>query len=427
MHHLKIDPERLWNALEQTASFGGTPDGGVRRLTLSIEDLAVRDWFRSSCEKLGCTVSVDEVGNMFAVRPGADAEALPIAMGSHLDTQPTGGRFDGILGVLAGLEVLRTLHEGGLETQRPLMLVNWTNEEGARFAPAMLGSGVYAGVFERDFADNRVDAEGVRFSDAIEAIGYRGSVPIGEPKFAAMFELHIEQGPVLERENIDIGVVTGVQAMRWYDLTITGREAHAGTTPMNMRIDALTDAARILVEADRLARDMGGLATTGQLSISESSRNVVPGKVIMSLDLRHEQDETLDEMERRVRAFIASICGERAELVPIWQSPAVHFDAHCLTAIREGAREAGTSMREIVSGAGHDSVNISKVVPTAMIFIPCRDGLSHNPLEFASKQHCAIGAQALLNAVLNYDRSSAGAEEAHARDKVRTLIGGQEA
>lgn len=404
MQILKIDPERLWNTLEETASFGGTPQGGVRRLTLSIEDQRMRDWFRSSCEKAGCTVSVDEVGNMFAIRPGSDAEALPIAVGSHLDTQPTGGRFDGILGVLAGLEVLRTLHDSGYETRRALMLVNWTNEEGARFAPAMLGSGVYAGVFDRHFADSREDADGIRFSEAIEAIGYRGSLPAGEQKFAAMFELHIEQGPVLERENIDIGIVTGVQAMRWYDLTITGREAHAGTTPMNMRIDALLDAARILIEAEKLAKDMGGLATTGQLSIPASSRNVVPGNVKMGLDLRHVRDDVLEEMERKMRSVVASICGpDRAQLVSIWQSPAVRFDEGCLGAIRAGAYEAGARVREIVSGAGHDSVNISKVAPTAMIFIPCRDGLSHNPLEFASKGQCALGAQTLLNALLSYD------------------------
>lgn len=404
MHNLKINPERLWSTLEETASFGGALHGGVRRLTLSIEDRRVRDWFRSSCEKVGCMVSVDEVGNMFAVRPGKDTKALPIAVGSHLDTQPTGGRFDGILGVLAGLEVLRTLHDSGCETRRPLMLVNWTNEEGARFAPAMLGSGVYAGVFDRQFADSREDADGIRFSEAIEAIGYRGLLPAGTQKFAAMFELHIEQGPVLERENVDIGIVTGVQAMRWYDLTITGREAHAGTTPMNMRVDALTDAARILIGAEKLAKDMGGLATTGQLSIPTSSRNVVPGNVVMSLDLRHEQDDVLEEIEQQVRALIASICGpDRAQLVSIWESPAVRFDEDCLDAIRSGANEAGARMREIVSGAGHDSVNISKVAPTAMIFIPCRDGLSHNPLEFASKGQCALGAQTLLNALLVYD------------------------
>lgn len=408
MQNLEINADRLWQSIQETAGIGGTPDGGVRRLTLSEEDRLVRDWFRTQCEALGCTVSVDEVGNMFAVSPGSKVGALPIAMGSHLDTQPAGGKFDGILGVLAGLEVLRTLHESSRRTNRPLMLVNWTNEEGARFAPAMLGSGVHAGVFDRAFADSRRDADGVRFADAIDAIGGRGSVPAGETRFAAMFELHIEQGPILEREEIEIGAVTGVQAMRWYDVAITGRQAHAGSTPMEMRLDALMDASRILVAVDRLARDMGGLATVGQLSISAGSRNIVPGRVDMSVDLRHERDDMLQEMERQMRDIATAVCGpDRIDIATIWQSPAVRFNETCLRAVREGAREAGASLRDIVSGAGHDSVNISRIVPTAMIFVPCRDGLSHNPLEFASRDQCAVGAQTLLNAVLLHDRDLA--------------------
>ncbi|MFK3668275.1 Zn-dependent hydrolase [Ochrobactrum teleogrylli] len=404
LHKLKINADRLWATLAETASFGGTLQEGVRRLALSIEDQHVRDWLVSSCKEVGCSVSVDEVGNMFALRPGSDTGALPIAVGSHLDTQPTGGRFDGILGVLSGLEIMRTLHDYDYKTRSPLMLVNWTNEEGARFAPAMLGSGVHAGVFDREFAYSREDADGIRFSDALEASGYRGSLPVGEQKFAAMFEVHIEQGPVLEREDFDIGIVTGVQAMRWYDLTITGCEAHAGTTPMNMRSDALMGAAHILIETERLAKDMGGLATIGQLSIPASSRNVVAGNVVMSIDLRHERDDVLEEMESKLRAILMSICGpDRARLVSIWESPAVRFDDGCLGAIRSGAYDANAHAREIVSGAGHDSVNISKIAPTAMIFIPCRDGLSHNPLEYASKDHCALGTQTLLNAVLSYD------------------------
>lgn len=402
MHNLKIDGERLWNTIMETAAFGGTPDGGVRRLTLSEEDRTVRDWFRRKAEALGCSISVDDVGNMFAIRPGTDAEALPIAIGSHLDTQPTGGKFDGILGVLAGLEILQTLQDAGYQTSRPLMVVNWTNEEGARFSPAMLGSGVYAGVFDRSYADSRMDAEGISFSDAIEAIGYRGETTVGAPRFAAMFELHIEQGPVLEREAFDIGAVTGVQAMRWYDLVVTGRESHAGSTPMNMRQDALADAASLILAAQDIARRHGGMATTGQIGIANPSRNVIPGKVTLSLDLRHENDDTLQAMEQDVRAIMQWQCGERAVLTTIWDSPAVHFDAGCLAAIRDGAAAAGASHRNIVSGAGHDSVYISRVASTAMIFIPCKDGLSHNPAESATREQCTLGAQTLLNAILAY-------------------------
>ncbi|QRM57876.1 Zn-dependent hydrolase [Sinorhizobium sp. BG8] len=402
MQNLTIDGDRLWQTIMETAAFGATSDGGIRRLTLSQEDKQMRDWFRAQCEALGCTVTVDTVGNMFALRPGRNADALPIAIGSHLDTQPTGGKFDGILGVLAGLEVFRALHATGYETEQPLVLVNWTNEEGSRFAPAMLGSGVHAGVFDRDFADSRTDIDGVSFGQAIDEIGYRGQTPIGSTRFAAMFELHIEQGPILEREGIDIGIVTGVQAMRWYDLTITGQEAHAGSTPMDMRHDALVDAAKILLAAQEAARELGGLATTGQLAIASPSRNVIPGRVTISLDLRHEHDEELERLEGEVVSFIEQCCGDRAELRTIWNSPAVRFDPSCLDAIRAGAHQSGVSTREIVSGAGHDSVYVSKVTPTAMIFVPCKDGLSHNPAESATQSQCAQGAQVLMNAILSY-------------------------
>ena len=397
----KINLERLWRTIMETATFGRTHDGGIRRLTLSQEDREVRDWLRLQGEALGCTVSVDAVGNMFLLWPGRNAESLPLAIGSHLDTQPTGGKFDGILGVLAGLEVLRTLDDAGIETENPLLLVNWTNEEGSRFAPAMLGSGVHAGVFDQEFANGRIDASGVSFSEAIDEIGYRGDAPVGTTRFAAMFELHIEQGPVLEREGADIGVVTGVQAMRWYDLAITGEEAHAGSTPMSMRTDALADAASILLGAQRVARKFGGLATTGQLTVGTPSRNVVPGRVTMSLDLRHESDSELDRMEAEVKSLVHERCGERGDLQTIWNSPAVRFDIQCVQAVRTAARRCGASTRDIVSGAGHDAAYVSRVAPTAMIFVPCKGGLSHNPAESATPEHCALGAQVLLETVLD--------------------------
>src|SRR5437763_4363000 len=238
MKNLNIDAERLWGELMETARIGATHKGGICRLTLTDLDRQVRDWFKSQCEALGCTVSVDEVGNMFALRAGRRADVKPIAIGSHLDTQPTGGKFDGVLGVLGGLEVLKTLHDLGYETNAPLLLVNWTNEEGARFAPAMLGSGVFAKVFDRAYADSREDRQGGKFGEALEAIGYRGSVKAGDVPIGAMFELHIEQGPILEAEGKVIGVVQGVQGMRWYDVTVTGREAHTGSTPMQLRKNA---------------------------------------------------------------------------------------------------------------------------------------------------------------------------------------------
>ncbi|NSZ60082.1 Zn-dependent hydrolase (plasmid) [Agrobacterium tumefaciens] len=415
MQNLMIDGDRLWQTIMETAALGATADGGVRRLTLGEEDKQVRDWFRDECEAVGCTVEVDEVGNMFARRPGRSADALPIAIGSHLDTQPTGGKFDGILGVLAGLEIFRTLHAAGYETEMPLMLVNWTNEEGARFAPAMLGSGVHAGVFDKAFADSRTDADGVSFAEAIEDIGYRGTMPIRQIRFAAMFELHIEQGPVLERENADIGIVTGVQAMRWYDLAIRGREAHAGSTPMDMRCDALADAASIILETQAAARSLGAMATTGQLSIISPSRNVIPGHVTLSLDLRHESDEELDRLEAAVSHLIAKQCGERAHLEVVWNSPAVRFDPRCIQAVREAAEKSHATTSEIVSGAGHDSVYVSRVAPTAMIFIPCKDGVSHNPAESAEKDQCTMGTQVLLETIIAYQSSMASEQQTFQR------------
>jgi len=392
--NLKIDADRLWDTLMETARFGGTPEGGVRRLTLSEEDRQVRDWLRDACEALGCTVTVDELGNMFAYRAGSDPEALPVAMGSHLDTQPTGGKFDGVLGVLAGLEVLRTLDEAGYVTRRPLMLVNWTNEEGSRFSPAMMASGAHAGVFTPDYINARTDAGGVSFGDA----------PIGSVKLGAMFELHIEQGPVLEAADDTIGIVTGVQGMRWYDLVVEGRAAHSGTTPMALRRDALCAAAHVILEARRLALEHGALATVGEIGVVEASRNVVPGEVRLTLDVRHPDSAVLDRVETAMADFLSGpmFRDTPARMTRIWDSPPVSFDAACIAAVAAGAAAEGFSAREIVSGAGHDAVYTARVMPTSMIFVPCKDGLSHNPAESATPEHCAAGAQTLLNAVVAY-------------------------
>jgi N-carbamoyl-L-amino-acid hydrolase len=410
--NLAIDPQRLWGSLMETARFGGTPKGGICRLTLSDADKAVRDWFKAEVEALGCTLTVDEVGNMFALRPGRRPDLPPIAMGSHLDTQPTGGKFDGVLGVLAGLEVLRTLNDVGLETEAPLMLVNWTNEEGSRFAPAMLCSGVYAGVFDRAYADSRLDRDGVSFGSALEAIGYRGAAKAGAVSFGAMFELHIEQGPILEAEAKTIGVVTGVQGMRWYEATVTGREAHTGSTPMRLRRNALVAAARLVEAVDRIAHTHAplGVGTVGLMEVKPNSRNVIPGEVFMSIDIRHPDDAVLAGMETALEAAIADTRqpGLDVALSRIWDSPAVHFDPACVAAVRAGAAQAGLSSRDIVSGAGHDAAYIARVAPTTMIFVPCAEGLSHNEAESASFADCGAGAQVLLNAVLVYDQRHVG-------------------
>ena len=405
--NIKIDGDRLWSSIMETAGFGGTADGGVRRLTLSAEDAQVRAWLTDQVTALGCRVEIDQLGSMFIRREGRNPDLAPIAMGSHLDTQPTGGKYDGILGVLGGLEVLRTLHDLGVETEHPLLLVNWTNEEGARFAPAMLCSGVHAGVFSIDHALSRKDRDGVTFAQALDSIGARGDLAVGATRMAAMFELHIEQGPVLEREEKTIGIVTGVQGARWYDITLTGRAAHAGSTPMTMRQDAMMAAARIIVALPDLAVARGGYAAVGEIAITEPSRNVIPGRVTFSLDLRHVDETGLEAMEAALRALLATESAFAPELIPVWVSPPVSFHKDCIAAVREAARDLGLPAREIVSGAGHDSVYVSKVAPTSMIFVPCKDGVSHNPAESATQADCTAGTQVLLDAVLRADKTLA--------------------
>jgi N-carbamoyl-L-amino-acid hydrolase len=406
--NLTIDAQRLWDNLMETAKFGATPKGGIKRLTLSDEDKMVRDWFKAQCEALGCTVSVDEVGNMFARRPGRSNDLPPVCMGSHLDTQPTGGKFDGVLGVLGALEAMRTLHEQGYETNAPLEIVNWTNEEGSRFAPAMLASGVFAGVFSPDYAYERSDREGKTFGDELARIGYCGEEKAGARRLGAMFELHIEQGPILEDESKMIGVVTGVQGMRWYEVTVTGQESHTGATPMYLRRNALLGAARMIEAIDAVGqKHQPGVATVGLIENRPNSRNVVPGEVFFTVDLRHPDEEVLGAMERAFRdaleATLPALNLTYDEKM-IWNSPAVKFAPDLIDCVREGAAKAGFAMRDMVSGAGHDAAYIARVAPTTMIFVPCAGGLSHNEAESTSFEECAAGAQVLLNAVVEYDR-----------------------
>ncbi len=407
--NLRIDPDRLWATVMDTAKIGGTEKGGICRLTLTDLDRQVRDWFVAACREAGCAVTIDDMGNIFARRPGRDNSLKPIAIGSHLDTQPTGGKFDGVIGVLAGLEVLRTLNDAGFETNAPIEVIDWTNEEGSRFAPAMLSSGVFAGAFDRDYAYARTDREGKSFGAELARIGYRGETPCGAHRLAAHFELHIEQGPILEAEGRSIGIVTGVQGMRWYEVTVTGSESHAGSTPMPLRKDALLAASRMVVavNAVALAHAPDAVATVGLLESRPNSRNVIPGAVFFTIDLRHPSDAVLAAMEADTEAAlrgIAAASGIDVGIERVWDSPAVRFDADCVAAVRDAAAGAGHPAREIVSGAGHDSAYIARVAPTTMIFVPCEKGLSHNEAERAEPAHVAAGAEVLLRAVLATDQ-----------------------
>lgn len=398
----------------ETAEIGKTAKGGIKRLTLTDLDRQVRDWFISAAKEAGCSVVIDQMGNIFATRPGRNNELPAVACGSHLDTQPTGGKFDGILGVLAGLELIRTLNDVGYDTEAPVMVVNWTNEEGSRFAPAMVSSGVYAGAFDLDYAYDRTDRDGVRLGDALAEIGYRGELPVGNQPIGSFFELHIEQGPILEAESKAIGVVTGAQGTRWYDVSITGRESHAGTTPMDMRFDALAAAAELTLTVERIAKEQSppGVGTIGEVVITEPSRNVVPGKVAITIDMRHPQAGALAAMDQAMRDAASKIASNRSlgvEVEEIWYSPPLEFDPDCVALVRAAAERQGGGHREIVSGAGHDACYLSRVVPTAMVFVPCKDGISHNEIEHAEFDDCAAGANVLMQAMLA--RANASVDE----------------
>jgi N-carbamoyl-L-amino-acid hydrolase len=402
--NLTVDGARLWASLMEMARIGATDKGGVCRLALTDLDRESRDLFVRWCEDAGCSVRVDPMGNIFARRAGRDASLPPVATGSHLDSQPTGGRFDGVYGVLAGLEVIRTLNDHDVHTAAPVELVVWTNEEGARFPPAMVGSGVYAGVFDLDYGHSRQDLDGKRLGEELERIGYKGDAAMGEA-FGAFFETHIEQGPILEAAGHSVGVVTGAQGTRWYDVVLTGAECHAGPTPMERRRDALAAAAALLARIYALAHDNPphGRATVGEFRCYPGSRNTVPGRVELTVDLRHPDASVLETMHAglgRACEEVAAASGVQVALDLIWDSPPVAFDADCIAAVRRGAELLGYSHMDAVSGAGHDAVYISRITPTAMVFIPCEDGISHNESENATPEHVTAGANVLLHAML---------------------------
>ncbi|SHF61889.1 N-carbamoyl-L-amino-acid hydrolase [Microbulbifer donghaiensis] len=402
---LRIDGARLWDSLMEMARIGATPAGGCNRQALTDEDKQGRDLFLRWCRDIGCEIRIDRMGNMFARRAGIDSAVPPVITGSHLDTQPTGGKFDGVYGVLAGLEVLRTLDERGIKTRAPLEVVVWTNEEGARFSPAMIGSGVWAGEFSLDYGHSRTDKSGATIGAELERIGYLGDEPAEPRPITAAFETHIEQGPILEKQDQLIGVVTGVQGIRWYDVTFWGTPCHAGPTPMEDRRDPVQALAWLCERLYSEVKAYSGDArmTCGDLRAEPGSRNTVPEKVVLALDLRHPQPEGLEHLHRtlyRLAEQVEEATGAAIDVREEWHSPPVVFDETCIEAVNSAVKQLGYSHRRMVSGAGHDSVYVSRVAPVSMIFVPCAGGLSHNEAESAEPEHLEAGCNVLLHAML---------------------------
>ena len=409
VERLTVNGQRLWDSLMTLAQVGATAKGGVCRLALTDLDRQGRELFVHWAREAGCTIRVDRIGNIFARRAGRDPARPAIATGSHIDTQPTGGKFDGNFGVLAGLEVVRTLNDLGLQTQAPIEVCVWTNEEGSRFVPVMMGSGVWAGAFPLAHALAARDRDGTSVRDALDSIGFSGTSPAavadGAPVFGAYFEAHIEQGPVLEDAGVTLGAVTGALGQRWYDVTVTGMEAHAGPTPMRLRRDALLAATHLMQEviAIALREQPHGRGTVGSVDVFPNSRNVIPGRVRFSVDLRHATDDGLARMDSALRAAIAEAPRRfpvQAGVEQVVCFEPVAFAPHLVDAVRAGAKRLGLSCTDIVSGAGHDAVYVARRAPTAMIFVPCKDGVSHNEIEDARPEHLTAGADVLLHAML---------------------------
>jgi N-carbamoyl-L-amino-acid hydrolase len=403
--NVKVNGRRLWDSLMEMAKIGATPKGGVCRLALTDLDKQGRDLFVKWCTEAGCTIAVDRMGNIFARRAGRNNDLPPVMMGSHLDSQPTGGRFDGVYGVLAGLEVVRSLNDMGYQTEAPIEVAVWTNEEGSRFAPAMVSSGVFAGVFDEEYGLSRADTEGRTMGQELARIGYAGDLPVGKRKVGAYFEAHIEQGPILEAENKTIGVVTDAQGQRWYEIVFTGQESHAGPTPMPRRRDALVGAARVIDEVNKIGLRYApyACATVGMVQVHPNSRNVIPGRVFFTVDFRNPDDAILSQMDAELRAAVERIATEAKldyELKQIFYYAPIKFDATCVSAVRKATGEMGYSNRDMVSGAGHDACYLAKAAPTSMIFVPCIDGISHNEVEDAKPEWIEAGCNVLLRAAV---------------------------
>ena len=403
--NLKINGERLWDSLMEMARIGPGVAGGNNRQTVTDEDGEGRALFQKWCTDAGCEMGLDQMGNMFARREGTDPDALPVYVGSHLDTQPTGGKYDGVLGVLGGLEIIRTLNDMGIKTKHPIVVTNWTNEEGTRYAPAMLSSGVFAGVHTQDWAYDREDAEGKTFGDELQRIGWRGEEEVGARRMHAFFELHIEQGPILEAEGKDIGVVTHGQGLSWTQVTVTGKDSHTGSTPMPMRKNAGLGMARILEKVDEIAWSHAphAVGAAGHIDVYPNSRNVIPGRAVFTVDFRSPDLAVIEDMEARLRTEAERICSEMGlgvEFEKVGGFDPVEFDETCVQAVRGAAERLGYSHRDLISGAGHDACWINRVAPTAMVMCPCVDGLSHNEAEEISPDWAAAGANVLFHAVV---------------------------
>lgn len=403
--NLKIDGARLWDSLMEMAKVGPGVAGGNNRQTLTDEDAEARALFQQWCDEAGLTTSVDQMGTMFACREGADPDLPAVYVGSHLDTQPTGGRFDGVLGVLGGLEIVRSLNDLGIRTRHPIVVTNWTNEEGSRFAPAMMASGVFAGVIDQAWAYDRRDADGARFGDELDRIGWKGDEPVGTREIKAFFELHIEQGPILEAEEVDIGVVTHGQGLRWIECTVTGKAAHTGTTPMAARRNAGRGLAQLteIVHAIAMKHQPNAVGAIGRIDVYPNSRNIIPEKVVFTVDFRSHLLPVLEAMAAEFLEVAPGICEDlgcvfQSEIVGQFDPPA--FDPSCVSAVRDAAERLGYSHRDIISGAGHDACWINRVAPTAMVFCPCVDGLSHNEAEEITPEWAEKGTNVLLHAVV---------------------------
>jgi N-carbamoyl-L-amino-acid hydrolase len=408
-----IDAERLWSSLMELARIGATEKGGVRRLALSPLDGEARDLFIRWCKEAGCTVKVDGIGNIFARRSGRNDALPPVIAGSHIDSQPSGGKFDGAYGILSALEVVRTLNDHAVQTEAPVEVAVWTNEEGSRFTPVMMGSGVFIRAFPLPDILERPDIDGVTVGEALGQIGYEGPEPVGGRPVGAYFEAHIEQGPILEDERKVLGVVVGALGLRWYDVVMTGQDSHAGPTPMRLRKDALLAASSVVLEVNAIAEryQPNGRGTVGFMQVKPNSRNVVPGEVRFSVDLRHADDDELEKMEQEMRAAVARLaaaqnCTSTVERVANY--PACKFDPSCISAVRGAAQKLGLPHMDIVSGAGHDAIYMARVCPSSMIFVPCEGGISHNETENAKPEDLAAGCNVLLNVVLEKAKIAAG-------------------
>ena len=403
--NLKINGDRLWKSIMEIAKIGPGIAGGNNRQTLTDEDAEARELFQKWCTEANLSLGTDKMGTMFARREGSDPNALPVYVGSHLDTQPTGGKYDGILGVLGGLELIRSLNDLGIKTKHPIVLVNWTNEEGTRFAPPMMASGVFAGVHTLDWAYAKEDADGKKFGDELKRIGWIGDEEVGSRKMKAFFELHIEQGPILESEGKDIGVVSRGQGLNWLQVTLTGRESHTGSTPMPMRKNAGLGMAKItnLVHEIAMSHQPDAVGAVGHCDVYPNSRNIIPGKVVFTIDFRSPSFDTQDDMEKRLHEGAKEICNNldlELEIEKVGHFDPVTFDEGCVSTIRKAAERLGYSHKDIISGAGHDACWINKVAPTAMVMCPCVDGLSHNEAEDISQDWAVAGSNVLFHAVL---------------------------